>query len=574
MRTSRRMLKQVRRALCAALAFSGCINLLMLATPLFTLQVFQTVVPLGSLETLAVLTLITAAAIVTLAILEGVRDNILLRAGLWLDHHLGEHILHDGIRRGASAGDMQQDAQALERFRAFLTSGAMAPMFDAPWVPIFMGALILMHPLIGAVAIGAAALLIVAAVLQNILTGRLARETGVAHERSQRWWMGVTGNANLSGALGLADGAARQWEMFNRRHIAGMYSLGKRASVLKVLSRAIRIGAQIALYGVGAWLIVNNELSPGVLVASAILLARALAPFEQLNGSLRAAQAAYAGYQRLKALPADAVLLSVSAGQPAPHGIVTLSDVTYYHPQRKTPALRGVTLTINPGECLGVVGPNGSGKSTLVSIIAGAALPTSGSADLAGIAIAKWQRAGAMPPIGFMPDEPVLVEGSVHDNIARFQDASALSVATASQLVGVQDIIAALPAGYDTIAGPGGSGLALRERRAVALARAVHGSPRMIVLDEPEIGLDGASFRRLVHALQALKEGGTSLVIATQDPRLLALADQVAVLNGGTIQASGTGYDVAARMTPARVAAVHQPAVHQPGVHQPSAGAH
>lgn len=553
MRTSRRMLKQVRRALCAALAFSGCINLLMLATPLYTLQVFQTVVPLGSLETLAVLTLITAAAIATLAILEGVRDNILLRAGLWLDHHLGEHILHDGIRRGASAADMMQDAQALERYRSFLTSGAMVPLFDAPWVPIFMTALVLMHPMIGLVAFGAAALLIAAALMQNILTNRLGRETAAAHERSQRWWMGVAGNANLAGALGLADGAARQWEIFNRRHIAGMYSLGKRASAIKVLSRAIRIGAQIALYGVGAWLIVNNELSPGVLVASAILLARTLAPFEQLVGSLKAAQAGYAGYQRLKALPADSIHPSVSDGEAAPHGIITLNDVSYYHPHRKTPALRGITLTIRPGECLGVVGPNGSGKSTLASIIAGAALPTSGSADLDGIAIAKWQRAGGSPPIGYMPDEPVLIEGTVHDNIARFQDISALSIANAAQLTGVQDIIAALPAGYDTVVGPGGTGLALRERRAVALARAVHGAPRTIVLDEPEIGLDGASFRRLVGALQALKEAGTSLVIATQDPRLLALADQVAVLNGGTIQASGTGFDIGARMTPARV---------------------
>ena len=553
MRTSRRMLKQVRRALAAALAFSGCINLLVLATPLYTLQVFQVVVPLGSLETLAVLTLITAAAIATLAILEGVRDNILLRAGLWLDHHMGEHILHDGVKRGAPASELIQDAQALERFRLFLTSGAMVPLFDIPWVPIFMCALVLMHPLIGAIAAGAALLLIGAAVLHAMLTNRLALETSMAHERSKRWWMGVAGNANLAGALGLTDGTAQQWELFNRRHIAGMYSLSKRVSTIKVLSRTIRTGAQIALYGTGAWLIVNNELAPGALVASAILLARALAPFEQLNGSLKALQAAYQGYQRLKALPADAMSPSVSAGAAVPNGVLMLTDVTYYHAGRKTPALRGVTLTLRPGECLGIVGPNGAGKSTLAAIIAGAALPASGSADLDGIAISKWQRAGGSPPIGYMPDEPVLMEGSVHDNIARFQDASSLSVAAASQLMGVHDSIAALPAGYDTVVGPSGNGLALRERRAVALARAAHGTPRTIVLDEPEIGLDGASFRKLLSALQAVKAAGVSLVIATQDPRLLALADQVAVLNGGSIQAAGTGFEVAQRMVPAQL---------------------
>ncbi len=566
MRTSRRMLKQVRRALCAALAFSGCINLLMLATPLYTLQVFQTVVPLGSLETLAVLTLITAAAIVTLAILEGVRDNILLRAGLWLDHHLGEHILSDGIKRGAPANELMQDAQALERVRAFLTNGGMTPLFDAPWVPIFMCALVLMHPMIGSIAAVAALLLMAVAFLQSRLTSRLSRETGLAFERSQRWWMGVAGNSNLAGALGLADGASRQWELTNRRHIAGMYSLGKRTSAIKVVSRAIRVGAQIALYGIGAWLIVDNQLSPGVLVASAILLARALAPFEHLNGSWKSAQAAYAGYLRLRALPPDAVYPSVSAGAPAPHGLISLSDVTYYHPNRKTPAMRGIHLTIQPGECLGIVGPNGSGKSTLVSVIAGAAIPTSGSADLDGLAISKWQRSGANPPIGYMPDEPLLIEGTIHDNIARFQEVTSLSVVHAAQLIGVHDILAGLPSGYDTMVGPGGSGLALRERRAVALARAVYGSPHALILDEPEIGLDGASFRRLLTALQALKDDGTSLIIATQDPRLLALADQVAVLNGGTIQAAGTGFEMAARMTPARVGPVPQTAS--------SAGAH
>ena len=242
-----------------------------------------------------------------------------------------------------------------------------------------------------------------------------------------------------------------------------------------------------------------------------------------------------------------------------------MSEVSFYHPNRKTPALRGITLRLKPGECLGIVGPNGAGKSTLAAIIAGAAIPTSGSADLDGLPIAKWQRAGGPPPVGYMPDEPVLIEGTVHDNIARFQDVSALSVVEAAQQSGVHDILSGLPSGYDTGVGASGSGLALRERRAVALARALHGAPRTIVLDEPEIGLDGASFRRLLTALQALKEAGSSLVIATQDPRLLALADQVAVLNGGTIQASGTGFDVAARMTPTRVG---------PVLHAASAGAH
>jgi PrtD family type I secretion system ABC transporter len=529
-------------------------------------QIFQHVVPSGSLETLAVLTLITAAAIATLAILDGVRDMILLRAGLWLDHHLGEHILSNGVKRGASSADMQQDVKALERVRVFLDSGAMAPLLDAPWVPVFLIALFLIHPMIGAVATAATSLLIAAAFLQKALTSRLAHEAGLANERTARWATAVAGNTNLAAAVGLADGAAGQWELSNRTHIAGLYALGKRESTIKVLSRTIRSCSLIALFGVGASLIVHNELSPGVLVAAAVLLARALAPFEHLNASWREARGAYCAYQRLKALPAGIDSSSITAGGAVPHGVIEVSDAGYEYQNRETPALSGISLTLQPGECLGIAGPNGSGKSTLAAILAGALHPTAGSADLDGISISNWQRAGAAPVIGYLPDEPMLLEGTVHSNIARFQDATPASVAHASQLAGVHDVLAGLPSGFDTPVGHGGSGLALRERRAVALARAVHGAPHAIVLDEPEIGLDAFSVRRLVNALQGLKNEGVSLIIATQDPRLLALADQVAVLNGGIMQGARKGFDSVCRITPVAVEPVYSRAAGA-GVH-------
>lgn len=560
MRTSRRLLKQVRRAMLAAFLFSGFLNLLTLAVPLYTLQVFEQVVPTGSLETLVLLTVIAGTAVLALSLIELTRDMILLRAGLWLDHELGQHILENGVKLGVASTELRQDAAALDRFRAFITSSAVGPMFDAPWVPIFLVGLVLLHPVIGGLAIAAVLMLTAAALSQSVLTRRLTEESVRSHERSEHWWSTIAGNPELAGALGLAKGASEQWERFNRTHIAGSYSLGKRTSMIKAFARFVRVGSQIAVYGLGAWLVVKGELAPGALVASAILIARALAPLEQISASIKATQSALAAYRRLKSLKADAELAPVSDGEGA-NGQISFNDVSFYHPGRKTPALRAVSFDLAPGRCLAVVGPNGSGKSTLAGLIGGVLSPTTGSADLDGVPIVKWQRGSSVPPVGYLPDDPALIEGSVHDNIARFRCASLMSVARAAMRAGVHDTLQGLANAYDTEVGHQGSALALRERRAVALARAVHGDPKIIVLDEPEIGLDGASLRRLMSVLKELKAGGIGLVIATQDPRLLALADEILVLNHGAVQTFGPA-DVVRRSI-SGLAAVSAPATEQ-----------
>lgn len=561
------MLKQVRRALFVAFLFSGFINLLMLATPIYTLQVFETVVPLGSIETLLILTAIVAVSILALALIEIARDNVLLRAGLWLDHELGQHMLENGLRAGSGPTDLKQDARALDQFRAFVTSTAVTALFDAPWVPIFLLALFALHPVIGLVALAAAILLAMVALVQSLAAQRLQREAGRANERADQWWSMIADNAQLAGALGLSRGASEQWEHMNRAHVAGAYSLGKRSSFLKAVARSVRIGSQIAIYGVGAWLVVDSQITPGALVASAILLARALAPLEQMVGAVKAAEAAWRAYQRLKALPVDVKAIRIEPGATMPRRGITLADVTFYHSGRKTPALRAASLSLAPGECLGIAGPSGAGKSTLAQLLAGAVRPTTGSAELDGVPIASWQRHGGRPAIGYLPDEPGLVEGSVLANIARFQDVCLMSVARAGLRAGVHEIIAALPQGYDTEIGPGGGGLSLGERRAVALARALHGDPRVIVLDEPEIGLDGARLRQLRRVLTDLKAEGISLVIATQDPRLLAIADKVAVLNGGAIQAVAPPAELTRKSEPRAVGAHLEPAAEQAGLH-------
>lgn len=544
----------------AAFLFSGVINVLALATPLFTLQVFETVVPSGSIETLILLALMTASAGLAVMLIEIVRDRIMLRASTWLDHTLGQHLLENGLKAGTSADDMQAEIRSLAVLRGFLTGPMLVALFDAPWMPIYLTALLLLHPILGLVGCLSALLLVMAGVLLSLLTNHLAEETQAAAERSERWWRTVAGRSHVASALGLTPGATDQWEIFNRSHVAGSYSAGKRTSLIKAASRAVRVLTQIAIYGVGAYLVIRSELSPGALVASAILLARGLAPLEASVMAYRSAGSALRAYSRLKAHAADARTISVRSGEAQPEGRVCLTGVTYYHPTRRAPSLAEISLTLEPGECLAVVGPNGAGKSTLAAIIAGAAVPQMGSADLDGVAISRWQRGSSQPPIGYLPDDAPLIEGTVHDNVARFTDATLISVVRAAMQVGVHETLQSLPQGYDTEIGPLGNGLSLRERRSVALARAAFGSPRLIVLDEPELGLDGGGVRALVSTLSALKETGVGLVIATQDQRLLALADRTVLLKDGRLQAFGAASEVARRLDRGRphVAAVAQ----------------
>jgi len=540
MRTARLLLKQVRAALLTAFLFGATINLLMLSTPLYTLQVFESVVPLGSVETLIIITAITGCAIVAMSLIEMARDTILLRAALWLDHYLGTFILDNGLRVGGPPAELKRDFRALETVRGFLSSSAVIPLLDGPWVPIFLVALFLLHPAIGVLGLVCAVLLLAMALLQLAMTESVQSEVQDARERSSQWFATMVTSGSLVSSLGLTKGAAERWEAANRSHIASSYSMGKRTSFIKALGRMIRIGSQIAVYGLGAWLVVNDQVTPGTLVASAILLARALGPIEQLGGAIKPAIAALRAYRRLKALPEDYPQAPVANEQATPNAKLQLADVSVYLPGRKVAALRGISLDVGPGECLAIIGPNGAGKSTLAAVMAGAIAPTAGSADLDGLPISRWQRGESIPCIGYLPDEPQLLEGTVHENIVRFTRSSLMTAAAASLAAGVHERLQALPLGYEMSIGNGGTGLSFSERRAVALARACFGRPVALVLDEPECGLDAPTIRSVARALQALKQKGVALVLVTQDSRLLKLADRTVLLANGSISRIGT----------------------------------
>ena len=285
------------------------------------------------------------------------------------------------------------------------------------------------------------------------------------------------------------------------------------------------------------------------------MMARALVPFEQSVSLLKLFFTANSAARHLKSLTKPPLNELIEPDGERPVGHFTLQDATYAYPNRNALALRGVSLELKPGESLGIIGPNGAGKSTLAALIAGAIDPRSGSVNLDGLGSAKWQRGLERPAIGYAGTQPALFEGTVHENIVRFGEFSLMSAAQAAMKIGVHDVLSDLPNGYETRVAADGQGLSSREARAVAFARAVHGSPRIVVFDEPELGLDAAAEKRLMGLLADLKKSGTSLVIATQQPRLLALTEKVAVLKKGNLEMFGPAAEVMQKLKPARAPA-------------------
>jgi ATP-binding cassette subfamily C protein len=535
-----------------AFLFTGAINVLMLASPLYTLQMFETVVPTSSLETLAALTAMACVAILVMMLLEIVRDRILSKAGLWLDFNLGGFILERWLRLGPAHGaDARTEARLVAAVRAYSAGPAMHPLFDAPWIPIFLVALFLMHPLLGFVGIVSAGLLAACALLHAAVSEGPQGETASSQEATERWFKSLAQEPGAAAGAGLASVARERWEALAEDGAEHAYRLANRTNAVKALARSLRLLSQIAIFAAGAFVIIRHEATPGVLIASSIIMGRALAPLEQATSLLKLYFTAVAASRRLKSLPAaraDAGETFAMDASETPAGRITLSDVSYAYPGRTTLALRGVSLELEKAESLGIIGPNGSGKSTLAAILAGALEPRSGSAALDGVAIGRWQLAGEAPLIGYAGARPLLFDGSVHENIVRFSDASLMSSAHAAMRAGVHDVLTELPQGYETRIGHDGTSLAPREARAVALARAVHGPTRIVVLDEPEAGLDGAGEKKLLRTLAELKKEGVRIVIATQQPRLLSLVDKVAVLQKGAIELYGPSAEVARKL--------------------------
>jgi PrtD family type I secretion system ABC transporter len=543
-------LRQCRGSFLAVIVFSFCVNLLALAIPLFLLHVYDNVIPSKSLDTLIMLVLIVIVALAVTNVLDALRREILARIGQWLDDRLQTAVLGASFQ-AALRNENAVAAQAwrdLTGIRTFLGGAAMIPLLDAPWAPIFIFSLFLVHPVVGVIGLVGAVALFGLALLNEMVTKQPLALANSAQVKSQSKLDAMLRNADIIKSMGLLDGAARLLLKDKLDTAEATAIASQRAGIIIGISKFIRGLIQVVIMAAAAWLVIQHAVSPGAIFACSILLSRALGPVESVINIWRALTTTRLAYRRLAI-----VLAANPAGEPAmplpaPRGVIEVEKVTYMPPGAEAPALRQVSFQINAGEVLGVAGPSGAGKTTLARMLAGTLVPSMGHVRLDGADLEVWLRAGGAAHIGYLPQDVELFDGAIKHNISRLRDADSDQIIAAAQLVGMHDTIMRLPKGYDTEIGENGVRLSGGQRQLIGLARAIFGGPRLVVLDEPNASLDRFGEEALARVIKHLRSIGSTVVMIAHRVHVLDATDKLLLLRSGAAFAFGPSDKIIRRL--------------------------
>ena len=546
-----RAIKEGYKPLAYAGGFSLVSNLLYLALPIFTFQIYGRVLSSYSVPTLLVLTFMVMLAFLISGLIDDFRAKVLINYGVIMDQRVSGRVfsaLFDTVIRGNPSA-RSQALRDLDSFRQMLTGPAFGTMFDLPWMPVFMIVLLIIDPIIGLVTIGGAVLLFLITLFQDRATRPALKEANDAALRSYAFTDAALRNGEVVRAMGMVEPLGSRWATFRSVTMERSASASERASVISNISKFVRQAIQVLIIAIGAYLVVKGKIHSGLLFANMILAARALQPIERLVGSWDALTNGYRSYQRLNSLFADYRPTKASTTLPKPLGQLSVEGVNFA-PQGATRfVLQGVNFKIEPGEMLGIIGPSGAGKSSLARLMVGIWQPNSGNVRLDGADVYSWDRSDFGRHVGYLPQDTELFSGSIRDNIARFRaDVDDEQVVRAAQVAGVHQLILRLPSGYDTDLGESGHVLSAGQRQRVGLARALLGNPRLIVLDEPNAALDAEGEEALVKALDALKAGGSTIVIVSHKPSVFRSADKMLMLRDGRMEMFGPREQVMARV--------------------------
>ena len=544
-----------RPHLVAAALFSLLISILFLAPAIYMLQVYDRVITTGGTSTLLFITIALALALLTLAALDAVRTRLLARASARLDALLAPKILNRMLSQGGR--ENVQAMRDLDSVRQALASPAATALLDLPWAPVFILVCFMLHFWIGVLAvISIILLLLIAAKHQQVTRSAMdssGRALAASHssEQSAAAYYGALRGLGMVGAMSNRQLAQRSTGI---GHLAQAQFVGSRFTAA---SRFLRLFVQSAALGVGALLAIAGELSAGGIIAGSILLGRALQPIDALIGGWAALTAARASLARLSETlgqPFDAERIRTAL--PQPEGRLEVEQVGVRSPDGR-PILLGVSFTAAPGEILGIVGPSGSGKTTLAKVVAGAIAPDLGVVRIDGAQRADWEPDALGRYIGYLPQEPSLFEGTVKENISRFEtwrsgvgeDIDDEAVA-AAKLAGVHDLILKLPQGYDTMLGPLGAGVSAGQAQRIALARALYRSPTLLILDEPNAFLDAEGEAALARTVRETRKRGATVLLIAHRKSILEGADRLLVMEAGRPKMLGPAKDVVVRLSP------------------------
>ncbi len=518
--------------------FSFFVNALMLVPSFYMLQVYGRVVTSGSIPTLVMLTLIMTILMGTMGSLEWVRSRIMVRLSTRLDVLLSRDVYRASFKKALDSGGMDASAQPLNDLtglRQFLTGNGLFAFFDTPWLPVYIGVMFLFHPWYGWFAIGCAIVLLMLAVVNEKLTGK-----AIADANKQNIAANLHTNKNLRNAeviesMGMLETLMGRWGERQRQVLLLQSQASDKGGMVTSFSKTFRMLSQSLILGIGAYLAVKQEITPGLMIAGSILLGRALAPIDLMIGSWKGFISARSQYARLNEILDEQQAEPQRMSLPAPEGHVLVENLIVSAPGSKTPILKNISFAVPAGSIVGVIGPSASGKSTLARALLGVWAPQHGVVRLDGADINNWDKRELGPYVGYLPQDIELFEGSISENIARFREIEPDKVIQAAKAAGVHEMILQLPEGYDTVIGSDGVNLSGGQRQRVGLARAIYGSPRLIILDEPNSNLDEVGERALAMAIQQLKASGATVFIITHRTSILAQLDRLLVMSNGAI---------------------------------------
>lgn len=521
--------------------FSAIINLLMLIPSLYMMQVYDRVLGSRNEITLLMLTLIMLGGYLFMSALELVRSFVLVRIGAKLDMQLNKRVytaaFEQNLKRGGgNAGQALQDMTAI---RQFLTGNALFAFFDAPWFPFYLLVIFLFEPTLGIFATVCTVILIALAYINEKVSKKPLAEASTMAVTSSTLATNNLRNAEVIESMGMLPNLMSRWFKLHGRFLQLQGEASEKAGIVSVATKFVQVSVQSLVLGLGALLAIEGKISPGMMIASSILLGKALGPVQLVISVWKSWASTRSAYGRLTELLANNPPRQAGMSLPKPEGVITVESVMAAPPGAQIAVLKGLSFAIQPGDALGIVGPSGSGKSTLARLLVGVWPAAAGKVRLDGADIYQWNKDELGPHIGYLPQDIELFGGTVSENIARFGEIDSEKVVEAAKRAGVHDMILHFPKGYDTLLGDGGAGLSGGQKQRLGLARAMYGDPSLIVLDEPNSNLDDVGEQALVAAILDLRRRGKTIVLITHRTSIIGATNKLLLLRDGVAQKFG-----------------------------------
>ena len=544
----KRFLAKWLKYLVFAGVFSLGVNILYLTFPLYMLAIYDRVLSSFSVPTLITLTAGALFALLVLGCLDLLRSRLLVQAGVAMDQSLSPPVLKEMLKDAARIQKFGHTGglRDVNTLRNYFAGNAIFSLFDLPWTPIYLAVIYMMHPVLGLTATAGAVALFLLGLLQDFLTRKRYDQAQAIGRESQQYINASLRHAEVARSMSMIGGILEQWRGLNDRIMLLQTYANRHAGLLQAITKSLRMSMQVLIFGVGAYLVLQNQATAGVIIASSIIMGRALAPVEQAIGTWRQTVDARGAYKRLDALLQTATE-EESLELPTPEGRLDVEGVGLAIAGNQI--LRNITFTLQPGEQMGLIGPSGAGKTTLCRVLLGIWPSSGGKVRLDGADVYTWDQEQLGKYIGYLPQDVELFPGTVSENIARLGHIDADKVVEAAQRAGVHELILRLPQGYDTEIGEGGAALSGGQRQRIGLARALYGNPVFVVMDEPNSNLDDAGERALMQSLQALRENQATVVMVTHKPALLSGVDKVLMLKEGQVSMFGPRQEVLQRLT-------------------------